>query len=607
MFDGITHKKWECWEAEERCFRDHPSVYRFKLALLLAEGIVASLLMFAPIVLLFALCVIYPRKCVPVLCIFGINILVAVPVYRIIMKHRPWLGLPELQAKDWPHLHELVRKTANAVGAPPIHRIFLDPVGFHSSVSIAFPLVPGLRRNMLILGYPLLAALGKRGLRGIIAREIGYCVHRDTVFIGALFRIRVFWRSIELGLFSQVLAPWRIFYLRRFDRLVSPIERARKLAADRSVAKLVGEDALREVLVTMALRDADSDVEKIMLPLAVSELGAPTSPSEAIRAAMRRAIPADDARRRIERALRSVLPPMSNQLPLAVRADASDAQELLPFASVSQDALESVFGSVCALDGQIDRILEPELDKLAVAVRERHEKCKTILNDLPAAETASPDEILDRVSALVALGRKDEVISVLRAGRTAHPDNVALETAELCFYLSSEAASDEECKPIADRLEELIEKEPMMRFIAEKPLFRHYQRIGSVERIKNLLNILQYGEMALKRHIGVELKSTDSICAEQLSDGELAELQKTLARHRRKVKEVYVVRKIIEDTGLSIPYLVVRMRWFATTQDVWLLAMDVRDSFRVKMGNRAFFRRFAELGIAPITILKKES
>ena len=606
MFDGITRKEWERWERAEQCFRAHPKFYRFKLALLFAEGVVVGLLLFGVIALLVTLCIMNPARHARIILFLVINLFVTAKVYYTIMTQRPWAGLPELRAEDWPRLHELVRETAEAVGAPRIHRIFLQPVDFNASVSSAFPLVPGLRRNMLILGYPLLAALGERGLRGVLAHELGHVAHHDTVHGGALLHVRVFWFSVQLGIFTWVLDPWRRSYLRRLDRLMSPLERERELAADRSAAQLFGESTLREALVTLKLRVFDADMEEILRPLAVSAPGAPTSPAEAIRAAMRRAIPSDEVRRRVERALRSIVPPMEEHPPLAVRTGTSDTDKLVSFAAAPQDALESVFGSAGALDNDIDELLHPAIDEMAESVRKTREKNEKILDAVHDDETATPDEILERAIALYGLGRKNEAIAAVRAGRVVHPDNAALETAELC-YLLPKAASAEEGAPIADRLERLIEKEPMMRLWAEDHLFCHFLEIGAVERIKNLLDLRQHGEKALLRRLNAKLKPKDKIQAYTMSDGERADLQKSLSKHGRAVKEVYVVRRIYEGTGTSSQYLVVRWRRFAmyNPQEVLAEIYDVCDGFGVIAGTRALFRRFEELGIAPISIPKK--
>ena len=601
MLNDITRREWERWENAERSFRAHPGFYRFKLALLFLEGVVVGVLVLGVVALLVTICVLNPGKSIRLIVFLVLNLFYTAKVYFSILAQRPWNGLPELREKDWPRLYALVGETAKAVGAPRIHRIYLDPCEFNASVSVAFPLVPGLRRNILIIGYPLLAALGESGLRGALAHELGHVAHHDTLNGGALLHVRAFWVSIQLGVFTLVLNPWRRSYLSRIDRLMTPIERERELAADRSISQRFGIDTLRETLVALELRGPDAYLGDILKPVALAEPGAPASPAEAIRAAMRRAVPEDEARRRIERALRSIVPPMEEHPPLAVRAGTSDVAELMPFASVPQDAIESVFGSADALDGKVDENLRPVLESAAQEIRDTRASLESRLAAIPAVN-ATPDQILDRMGVLLGLDRKDEALEALRAGREAHPDNAALETAELCDRLSK-AASAEEGAPLADRLEKLIEAEPMMRVWAEDPLMAHYLEIGSSERIKNLLDLLRHGKKTLQRQLEAKLRPTDNISAEPLSDVERTNLANAFAGH--SVKEVYAVRRVYEGMGTHSSFLVVRWGFLADAGNLLAAFNEAFEDYTVVAGTQALFKRFAELGIKPIPVPKK--
>ncbi len=601
MFEDSTRREWERWERAERDFRANPARYRFRLVALFAEGVAVGILLFALVALLVAVCVRNPADNFYLIVFLVANFLVTVKTYYSILSQRPWSGLPELHAKDWPRLHELVRETAIAVGAPRIHRVFLDPGAFNAGVSVAFPLVPGLRRNVLILGYPLLAAVGERGLRGVLAHELGHVAHRDLIHGGALLHVRAFWTAIDLGIFTWALGPWRRSYLRRIVRLMSPLERERELAADRSIAQIFGDDLLRETLVTLDLHGPDADVSEIFIPLALAGPPLSDNPAKAIRAAMRRAIPEAEARRRIERALRSIVPPMEAHPPLAVRTGTGDVEDLLPFATVPQDALERVFGADDALDAPIIAFLLPLLAAGAEGIRVGRAKNEARLAALPDID-ATPDAILERAGILINLGRKDEVRALLRAGRATYPDNVAIEAAELCELLP-EAASAEEGAPLADRLERLIEIEPMMRLWGEEPLFRHYLEIGSADRIKKLLDLRQHGEKALLRRLNAKLRPTDNLRAAPLSDYDRANIAEAFPS--RYVREVYAVLRVYEGTGTSSSFLVVRWRQLADSSLLSIFNNAFGGNWAVISGTRALFRRFAELGIEPIPIPKK--
>ena len=599
----MTRKEWERWERAESSFRAHPRLYRLRLGLLFFEGVVVGIFLLAVVALLVTVCIINPGESIQLIVFLVLNLFYTAKEYITILSQRPWSSLPELHSEDWPDLFDLVQKTAAAAGAPRIHRIYLDPGDFNASVSVAFPLVPCLRRNILILGYPLLAAFGERGLRGVLAHELGHIAHHDTVNGGALLYVRAFWLSVQLGIFTLVLNPWRRSYLRRIGLLMSPIERERELAADRSIADIFGLDTLRETLVTLQLRAPDAELSDVLKSIIQSGSADSVSPAAAIRAAMRRHVPTETARRRLERSLKSIVPPMEEHPPLAVRAGTSDVAEMLAFASAPQDAIEKVFGSADALDDTVDEALRPFLAQASEQFRENSANLESKLESMPVAED-SPDQILERVEILNALDRKDEAREVLRAGRTSHPDNLALEAAELCERLSN-VASAEEGAPVADRLERIVESEPIMRMWAEGPLVAHYLEIGAVERIKNLLDLLRHGKKSLVRRLDAKLRPTDDICAEPLTESERADIAQVLAGH--SVKEVYAVRRIYEGTGIHTRFLVIRWRTLANPGPLLVAFNDAFEDYSVVSGTRSLFKCFAELGVSPIPVPRKAS
>lgn len=598
MFDGITRDEWERWESIERSFRERPRLFRLRLTALFAEGFLVGFLLLGVVVFLVLLCVAHRGRHFGLVVFLVANFLLTGKTYLALLSHRPGSELPALSEKDWPRLHALIRETTAAVGSPRIHRVFLDPTDFNASVSSSFPLVPGLRRNVLILGYPLLAAFSSRGLRGVLAHEFGHVAHHDTVHGNLLLYIRAFWMSVELGIFTWALVPWRRSYLRRLARLLSPVERERELAADRAIAERFGPDTLRETLVTLALRDGHGESEELFRTLVDAADG--TSPAATIRATLRGTIPADQARRRLERALRSTRPPMDEHPPLAIRAGTTNADELLSYADAPPNALEEIFGSDDALDAIVDGALSPLLAAAAENFHKDQAHQEERLAGLPT-DAADPDAVIERVGILRALDRKDEAEEALRAGRAAHPDNAALEVICLCDALKN-AASAEEGAQLATRLEELIAAEPLMRLWAEDALFTHYLEVGDVARIKGLLDLRQHGEKAFLKRLSAKLRQTDDLRAMPLSTAQREEIASAFAG--RQVREVYPVLRLYKGTGTSSSFFVVRWRFLAdsTTLEAYDSAFD---GVQVVAGTRALFRRFTELGIEPIPVPRK--
>jgi Zn-dependent protease with chaperone function len=433
MFEGLSKEEWIRWERVEHDFHAHPVLYRMRLAALFAEGLIVSIFLLAIIVLMVVVCVVNPLDNLRLIAFLVFNGFYTAVTYYRILTHRPWTGLPELGEKEWPRLHEFVRETSSAVGAPCIHRIFLAPGEFNAAVAVVFPLVPCMRRNVLVLGYPLLAALGVGGLRGVLAHELGHVAHRDTVHGGALLHVQAFWEAVELGVFTWALIPWRRSYLRRLDRLMSPFRRTSELAADHAIRELFGIDALRETLVSLELRGADADLEGILTPIAETD-GA--SPAAEIRKAMRRELPAETIHRQIARALQSIVPPIEEHPPLAVRAGTADTSELIPYANHPQNALEVIFGGPDALDGCVDAALAPALTAIASKCKNLRAYAERHLAELPEVN-ASPDELMERFLLLRSLKRTDEAERLFHRARAVYPDSAALEAIEL-----SEALAD---------------------------------------------------------------------------------------------------------------------------------------------------------------------
>lgn len=593
----INLKEWICRERAEHLYRAHPACYRILLACLFAEGVGMALLLLVFVGWLVVLFVHAPRDHFIVGLFLLFNLIGTLVAWRNQMADRPWNGLPELPEADWPRLHELVRETAAAVGAPPVAAIHLDPGAFNASVSTACPLFPPLRRHVLILGYPLFAALGPRGLRALLAHELGHLAHRDTLRAGAIHHLQTFWTSVDFGIVTAFLAVWRHFWLLRLARTLSPLERERESAADRSIAQTCGLDALRELLVTLDLRAPDSDLGEILPPLVHTPApSASPSPAAAIRTAMRRPLSPDLVRRRLSRALRSIVPPTEEHPPLSVRTQTTDPADLLPYAAAPQDALETLFGAPTALDAIVDEALRPALDAIT-------EDNRTWQDRLAALEALppSPSAAYWRIDVLRFMGRTEEADRAQTEALAIWPGNPTLESRPLLDAIT-DAPSPEAAAPAAARLETLLAAEPFLRDDAAAPLLAHYLEIGDADRAKALLALLQRSEKRYLRLTLAKLRPTDDFVPMPLGEAERARIAALFAG--RGVREVYAIWRRYGDTAAVTSFFVVRLSFLASPYHNSYFPLADR-VVPVVSGTRALFRRFAELGIRPIPVPKK--
>ena len=598
MTQKMTRKEWERYERVERDFHAHPLRYRCRILLLLLEGLAVALLLGAIIAALVWIALADPKGNVRLLGFLVLNIGLTVFLYLKSVLERPWKGLPNLSEREYPNLFALVRETAEVVGAPRIHRICLVPDAFNAAVTVAFPFIPGLRRNILMLGYPLLAAANRRTLRGILTHELGQVAHHDTLLGGALFHLQTFWNVLQLGIFTGLLSPWRKSYLRRLDRLMVPIRRKQELAADRTIAERFGIDTLRETMVMLEFRGTEMEDLSNIVNTAFKDWtpdAPPPGVAAAIRAALRRPLPEEEARRRLDRSLRALVPPMEEHPPLATRVGTGRVEELLPFTASRADALEAIFGSAETLDPLVDATFQPYCVAYVRARRDQQALAARRLADLTAA-APSVDGMIERIQLLQLLERREEADVLLRSARAAYPGSTALETIDLAAQLAH-APSAEAGEPLADRLEELLVAEPMLRIHTEDELMAHYLEVGDAERVKRLLDLGQKSDKAVRKRLGAKLKPTDDLEPLLLSDQTREEISHAFPR--RYVRAIYPVQRHHTGTGVAQSYYVIRPGWLSPSASEFAFWGE-QVGVNLVLGNRALFRRLEELGIEPI-------
>ena len=593
----ITLKEWQTHERAETLFRANPCRYRLRLALLFAEGALAALLLFALVGWLVAVFLSAPRAHIRLGLFLLFNLIWSVVAYRHILAtaHDDDRILLDLAETDWPLLHAWVRETAAAVGAPPVHAIRLAPFDFNASVSSA----ASLRRNDLVIGYPLLAALSACAFRALLVHELAHVAHRDTLRLGAILRLKAFWYSVNFGLFTLPFLLWRDFFLLRLDLALSPIERECERAADCAVAQTLGTDALRELLVAMHLRAPDIDADAVLRPLVrnPSPSSSP-SPAAAIRDAMRRPLPPDLARRRLERDLRSIVLPTEEHPPLAERAGTADPADLLPYADAPRDALETLFGSPSALDTLLDEACRPVLDTLARSDRFWQDRLAALETLPPSSSTA-----YWRIDALRALGRTEEADRAQLQALADWPGNAAIESRPRLDALLA-AGSAEEAAPAAARLETLLEAEPMLRDDVAAPLLAHYLEIGDAARAKALLATLRRQEKRYSRRTRAKLRPSDDLLPMPMGENERAGIAAMFAG--TPIREIYPVWRRYGDTAATTAFFVVRWRLLADATNLLPSLNEALGGEIVAVtGTRALYRRLAKLGVLPIPVPQK--
>jgi Zn-dependent protease with chaperone function len=156
-------------------------------------------------------------------------------------------------------LHGEVREIARRIGAPAVHRIIVTPANNASvlqvpRLGIVWP------RNVLCLGYPLMATISIEHLRAVIAHELGHLAHGHGRVASWAYRTQLTWSRLLETLRAHGSLPPLVFFLARHyvPRLraqAAVVSRQQELLADRLAAHLCGPAIAAQALTTIELAE----------------------------------------------------------------------------------------------------------------------------------------------------------------------------------------------------------------------------------------------------------------------------------------------------------------------------------------------------------------
>lgn len=174
-------------------------------------------------------------------------------------------GLP-VTAEQAPALFAEIADIRRALDLPRIHEVLLTDE-FNAAMAQSPRLgVLGWHRNSLILGIPLLLALGPEEMRAVIAHEAGHLSGNHSRFNGWIYRVRTTWyRVMEAfdeaeGLGAAVLRRFFDWYAPYFNAMSFALARANEYEADAVSVELTSPGATASALTGAMVRgDVASD------------------------------------------------------------------------------------------------------------------------------------------------------------------------------------------------------------------------------------------------------------------------------------------------------------------------------------------------------------
>jgi len=154
-------------------------------------------------------------------------------------------------------LHQMIDEVRREIRAPRVDRVLIADAANATAIQVPRLGLLGTR-NILVLGYPLLALLPERHVRAVIAHELGHFSHSHSSFSRWVFRTRVSWLRLMQTLRSRGTSPlfveWLFRnYVPRLDATSTAIARQHEFIADKCAASAVGSRTTAEAIVSLEL------------------------------------------------------------------------------------------------------------------------------------------------------------------------------------------------------------------------------------------------------------------------------------------------------------------------------------------------------------------
>lgn len=172
------------------------------------------------------------------------------------------MAMPEgyyLQQDEAPKLFEMIDNLRNRMNTPQIDAIVLDSE-FNASVAqiSAYGMI-GKKRNVLVIGIPLLTALSQQQFTAVLAHELAHISNSDTALGAKIYRLRMSWGRLlhsleeneQFGTF--IFRKFFQWFYPRFDAYTFAMARQEEYDADRSAASVTSQHAMGEALVVTSV------------------------------------------------------------------------------------------------------------------------------------------------------------------------------------------------------------------------------------------------------------------------------------------------------------------------------------------------------------------
>jgi Zn-dependent protease with chaperone function len=172
------------------------------------------------------------------------------------------MEMPEgyyLQREEAPKLFETIESLRHKMNTPHIDEIVLDSEFNASVAQISAYGMFGKKRNVLVIGIPLLTALSQQQFTAVLAHELAHISNSDTALGARIYRLRMSWGRLlhsleeneQFGTF--IFKKFFQWFYPRFDAYTFAMARQEEYEADRSAAAVTSPQAMGGALAVTSV------------------------------------------------------------------------------------------------------------------------------------------------------------------------------------------------------------------------------------------------------------------------------------------------------------------------------------------------------------------
>lgn len=544
---------WKDWQSAQRMidlYDKHRILYYLYLLWLLFQSVVAFAILVIIVVFLIVASISGKSPRLPV---FTLICLISWAWgYFASVMNNPCKGMFLVDKRKYQQIYDKVNEISRKIKGPKIHEIYIFPE-YNAAATNRYLFTP-FKRNILILGYPLLAALSYRGLVGCLAHEIGHIKHKHMSVSAWIMMANAFWTNIQLGILTLIFIPWLKYWLPAFNKALAPLYRQYEIEADKYIVKTFGGDYLAACMVEMLLKEEqNSDVVDELLAQMRSDSWEQCDILKLIRDGLHEDLPEDRDERVISRALKSVPNVFDEHPSFAQRLELADCRYPMNFAQFNADALDELVGRDDEFDSELNAHFHAMLDEYAQTVRAEAEHCQQELEqNPPSVDTMTESELIDCLYYLEKTGQKAERLELLQRCVNAFPNFLQFRAA-----LALERAKDDPDGAAAE-LEECIAQAPELYQLDENNfLLKYYMDSGDVEKIHAFLDLKDGRVKQLTSLTQKKLDANDILEAAPLPQDIQDFLVEAFKKKYAIVNRAYFVRRLLNDkTAIGQSFIV---------------------------------------------------